>query len=101
MDEISYELREEGIRPSAREFEEHLAPRRRRLRVDGGHVGLAPRRRRWNELQNTPRDIKALSDHLVRLYRGRVRDMGVAGGLTRRRCEAISRPARSRAHRHI
>jgi len=74
MDEISYELRDEGI-PSARRFEEHL-----RLVADDcawtdGAWKLGARdTRRWNELQNTPRDIKALTDHLVRLYRVRVRE---------------------------
>ena len=31
-------------------------------------------RRRWNELQNTPRDIKTLSDHLVGVYRRAIAD---------------------------
>ena len=34
--------------------------------------------RRWNELQNTPRDIKVLSDYLVRCYRACIRDVDVA-----------------------
>jgi DGQHR domain-containing protein len=72
MDEISYELRSDGI-PNARSFEQHL-----RLVADAcawtsGTWELgAEDMRRWNELQNTPRDIKALSDYLVRLYRTRV-----------------------------
>lgn len=74
MDEISYELRHEGI-PTARQFEEHL-----RLIVgdcawtSGAWKLAADDTRRWNELQNTPRDIKALSDYLVRAYRRAVRD---------------------------
>ncbi|MEA2495232.1 MAG: hypothetical protein QOJ29_3143, partial [Thermoleophilaceae bacterium] len=73
MDEISHELREDGI-PSARLFSEHL----RMIANDchwtaGAWTLAADDTRRWNELQNTPCDIKALSDHLVRLYRRRVR----------------------------
>jgi DGQHR domain-containing protein len=73
MDEISSELREEGV-PSARLFAEEL----RRVApaccwTDGTWVFSHDDRRRWNELQNTPRDIKLLSDHLVRRYRQEVR----------------------------
>lgn len=73
MDEIAYDVRDEGI-PSTERFAEQL-----RLIADdchwtGGAWPLAhDDLRRWNELQNTPRDIKALSDHLVRLYRSRAR----------------------------
>jgi DGQHR domain-containing protein len=77
MDEITYTLREEGI-PSARQFEEHL----RIVAVDCAWTEGTWRlsvddRRRWNELQNTPRDIKALTDYLVGTYRTRVRGTAV------------------------
>lgn len=76
MDEISYELRTEGI-PSARLFEEQLALIADDCAWTSGAWTLAPGdTRRWNELQNTPKDIKALTDHLVRLYRARVRGSG-------------------------
>lgn len=69
MDEISHELREEGT-PSARLYSEHLRMIAEDCHWTAGAWRLAPDdTRRWNELQNTPRDIKALSDHLVRLYR--------------------------------
>lgn len=74
MDEIAYELRHDGT-PQARSFQEHL-----RLIADdcawtSGVWEIAPGdTRRWNELQNTPKDIKALTDHLVRIYRQRVRE---------------------------
>jgi DGQHR domain-containing protein len=73
MDEISYVLRDEGV-PTARRFEEHM----RLIAPDCAWTGGvwkfgASDKRRWNELQNTPRDIKTLSDYLVRLYRSRVR----------------------------
>jgi DGQHR domain-containing protein len=69
MDEISYQLREEGI-PSARLYAEHLRLIAGDCHWTAGSWRLATDdRRRWNELQNTPRDIKALSDYLVRHYR--------------------------------
>ena len=73
MDEISHELREEAI-PSARLYSEHLRMIAEDCHWTAGVWRLAADdRRRWNELQNTPRDIKALSDHLLRLYRRKVR----------------------------
>jgi DGQHR domain-containing protein len=76
MDEISYHLREEGI-PTARRFEEHLRLVAHDCAWTGGVWKFGGGdERRWNELQNTPRDIKTLSDHLVRLYRTRVRARG-------------------------
>lgn len=73
MDEMSYELREEGI-PSRRLFGEHLAMIATDCHWTSGSWPLATDDlRRWNELQNTPRDIRALSDYLVRAYRRVVR----------------------------
>jgi DGQHR domain-containing protein len=74
MDEIAYELRSEGI-PTARRFAEHLRLIEPDCAWTRGTWSLSTDdSRRWNELQNIPRDIKALSDHLVRLYRTRVRE---------------------------
>jgi DGQHR domain-containing protein len=74
MDEIAYELREEGV-PSARRFAEHLRFIAPACRWTGGVWDFAPDdRRRWNELQNTPRDIRLLSDFLVRHYRQAVQN---------------------------
>jgi DGQHR domain-containing protein len=82
MDEISYELREEGI-PSARLYAEHLRQVASDCHwTDGVWQFSGDDVRRWNELQNTPSDIRLLTDHLIRLYRRRVR----AG--TRRRVAA-------------
>lgn len=73
MDEISYVLREEGI-PSRRLFGEHLTLIAGDCHwVDGAWPLARDDLRRWNELQNTPRDIRALSDYLVRAYRQIVR----------------------------
>ncbi len=68
MDEIAYRL--DAALPTEEEFGAEL----RRIADDcawtGGfwQFGVGDRRR-WNELQNTPRDIKTLSDHLLRSYR--------------------------------
>ena len=68
MDEMAYQL--DCDIPSARDFEQQLA-----LILDdcawmeGTWHFSSSDQRRWNELQNTPRDIKTLSDHLVRTYR--------------------------------
>ena len=76
MDEITYKL-DEPI-PRAVDFEGEL-----QLIVDdcawteGEWVFAADDRRRWNELQNTPRDIKTLSDHLVTAYRRRSDPSGI------------------------
>ena len=73
MDEISYELRDEGV-PSHRLFCEHLSLVAAECHWTSGVWPLAPDdMRRWNELQNTPRDIRALSDYIVRSYRRKVR----------------------------
>jgi DGQHR domain-containing protein len=73
MDEISYELRDEGI-PTSRLFAQHLLPITEFCKWTEGIWNLAKDdQRRWNELQNTPRDMKALSDYLLKLYRRSVR----------------------------
>ena len=78
MDEISYELREHE-QPSVQMFVEHLRLVADACRWTSGIWDLsADDHRRWNELQNTPRDIKALSDYLVRRYRSCIRDVDVA-----------------------
>jgi hypothetical protein len=69
MDEISYFLRHEGI-PTSRRFAEHLRSIATICRWTHGVWNFSvDDQRRWNELQNTPRDIKVLSDHLLREYR--------------------------------
>jgi DGQHR domain-containing protein len=74
MDEIAYQLREEGI-PTSRLFEQHLALIAPMCQWTRGVWDFAPDdQRRWNELQNTPRDIKLLSDYLARGYRQAVDD---------------------------
>jgi DGQHR domain-containing protein len=74
MDEIAYELRDEGV-PTSRRFAEHLRLIAPLCAWTGGVWEFSTTdQRRWNELQNVPRDIKLLSDFLVRAYRRDVRD---------------------------
>lgn len=68
MDEMTYCLGDEV--PSARAFERELSKVATHCAWMGGSWQFGPSDvRRWNDLQNTPRDIKTLSDHLVRVYR--------------------------------
>jgi DGQHR domain-containing protein len=73
MDEIAYRL--DAALPTEEQFEQEL----RRIAdhcawTNGFWEFSAGDRRRWNELQNTPRDIKILSDHLVGVYRRAIAD---------------------------
>ena len=68
MDEMAYRLA--GDAPTAREFELELQLISDACAWMAGTWTFSPTdQRRWNDLQNTPRDIKTLSDHLVRIYR--------------------------------
>jgi DGQHR domain-containing protein len=68
MDEMTYRL--DGEIPTARQFERELGEIASQCAwTDGTWEFSATDRRRWNELQNTPRDIKTLSDFLVGKYR--------------------------------
>jgi DGQHR domain-containing protein len=69
MDEITYLHLDEGI-PTSRSFAAELAKIKDDCQWTAGVWPLAhDDQRRWNELQNTPRDIRALADYLVRTYR--------------------------------
>jgi DGQHR domain-containing protein len=68
MDEMTYRL--PGDIPAARDFEDGLAAIASDCAWTEGTWHFSDTdQRRWNEVQNTPRDIKTLSDHLVRVYR--------------------------------
>ena len=74
MDEITYELRDEGV-PSARRYAEHVRLISEHCHWTSGTWLFAPDdQRRWNELQNTPRDIKVLTDYVIGRYRAAVRE---------------------------
>ncbi len=74
MDEIAYALGEDEI-PSEEEFLCELGLIAKDCRWDKGSwkFGHGEQTCAWNELQNTPKDIVRLSDHLVNLYRRRNR----------------------------
>ncbi|MGO9791896.1 MAG: DGQHR domain-containing protein DpdB [Solirubrobacteraceae bacterium] len=68
MDEMTYKI--DAAMPTASDFEHELRLIGEECAwTDGTWQFGTSDRRRWNELQNTPRDIKLLSDHLVGLYR--------------------------------
>lgn len=79
MDEITFELATDI--PTAAEFERELMMVAPSCAWTTGVWQFAPGdERRWNELQNVPRDIKLLTDHLLRCYR----DARTASGLRTR-----------------
>ncbi len=78
MDEMAYRL--DPDIPTERDFEQSLQLITEYCAWTEGtwHFSEADHRR-WNDVQNTPRDIKTLSDHLVRAYRRATRsESGVA-----------------------
>lgn len=72
MDAIVDRYRRRGV-PSYDEFVANLRPLRSHCRWTAGDWLFDRRvRRRWNEIQNTPKDIELLVDHLLDLYRIKV-----------------------------
>jgi DGQHR domain-containing protein len=68
MDEMTYRL--PRAIPTARDFEDGLALIADDCAWTEGTWHFSDTdQRKWNEVQNTPRDIKTLSDHLLRVYR--------------------------------
>jgi DGQHR domain-containing protein len=72
MDTISDRL--DGVPiPTAEQYAEDLQPLQSLCHWTHGAWDLGDRRlRKWNEVQNTSKDISLLSDHLIALYRERV-----------------------------
>jgi DGQHR domain-containing protein len=69
MDEISFRLGEESI-PGRADFAQELAGIADSCRwTEGSWELVNGETTPWNELQNTPRDILRLTDHLLGLYR--------------------------------
>jgi hypothetical protein len=72
MDAIVDRYRRSG-QPSLEQFVENLRPLRSTCRWTQGEWQFGNgARRRWNEIQNTPKDIELLVDHLLEAYRKRV-----------------------------
>jgi hypothetical protein len=69
MDEIVFTLGD-GAVPSREDFAAELGLIAEACRWTDGSWELAPgESTAWNQLQNTPRDILSLTDHLLDLYR--------------------------------
>ncbi len=72
MDAISDRQRGNGI-PSENSFKEDLMPLRDVCRWTDGFWDLGPGRQiRWNEIQNTSKDVQLLSNYLLIQYKQRV-----------------------------
>jgi hypothetical protein len=70
MDAISDRFRRERL-PSYEDFRGDLLPLREVCRWTEGYWDFRPPRK-WNEIQNTSKDIKLLSDYLLSQYKDRV-----------------------------
>jgi DGQHR domain-containing protein len=74
MDAIADRYRRSGP-PTKEQFVANLQPLTAVCRWTSGEWVFARKvRRRWNEIQNTPKDIEILVDHLLVAYRSRVWD---------------------------
>jgi DGQHR domain-containing protein len=72
MDAISDRLRSAG-KPSAQQFRTDLEVIKDICRWTDGYWEFGPgAQRKWNEIQNTPKDIKLLANYLLVQYKGRV-----------------------------
>jgi DGQHR domain-containing protein len=72
MDAISDRFRSVGT-PSAQQFRADLESIKDICRWTDGYWEFGPgAQRKWNEIQNTPKDIKLLANYLLVQYKGRV-----------------------------
>jgi len=72
MDAISERKRDAGV-PSTEQFAEDLRPLREICRWTDGYWDFGPgQQRKWNEIQNTSKDLKLLSNYLLVQYKARV-----------------------------
>jgi DGQHR domain-containing protein len=77
MDAIAEQF--EQIEPDTADFEVHL-----RLIADlcawtSGSWKIGPYQRRWNDFQNTPRDVQVVADHLLSNYRRALKRLDARG----------------------
>jgi DGQHR domain-containing protein len=79
MDSIIDRHRHVGL-PTRAQFQADLEPLLPVCHWTGGCWDFGPgRRREWNDLQNTPKDVRLLSDHLVAQYKALVWGRGSGG----------------------
>ena len=79
MDAISDRFRSVGT-PSREEFAEDLSRLAPHCRWTAGTWEFGPgAQRKWNELQNTTKDVRLLANHLLTLYRREVWDRALTG----------------------
>ena len=72
MDAISDRYRTQGV-PSSEQFEANIAPLKDYCCWTTGHWEFGPgANRKWNEIQNTSRDIQLLASHLLVHYKTKV-----------------------------
>jgi hypothetical protein len=76
MDAIADRYREHAI-PTLEQFRADLEPLRAVCRWTDGYWSFGPGvQRKWNEIQNTPRDIQLLSNYLLVQYKELVWNRG-------------------------
>jgi DGQHR domain-containing protein len=73
MDAITEQFEE--FEPETSDFEAHLQLIAPLCAWTGGSWKLGRYRRRWNDLQNTPRDVQVVADHLLSAYRRARREL--------------------------
>lgn len=72
MDAIADRHRATGV-PTEEQFRQDLEPLREACRWTDGYWDFGPGdQRKWNEIQNTPRDIQLLANYLLVQYKARV-----------------------------
>jgi hypothetical protein len=72
MDAIADQYWDDEI-PSEELFFEHLEPVAPICRWSSGYWDFGPHaQRKWNELQNTPKDVQLLANHLLSEYKAKV-----------------------------
>jgi DGQHR domain-containing protein len=74
MDAIDEQFDE--IEPDVSDFVEHLHLIAPLCAWTGGNWRLGPYQRKWNDLQNTPRDVQVIADHLLSSYRRAIKRLG-------------------------
>lgn len=83
MDAIADRYRRFGI-PDVEQFRKDLEPLRDVCRWTDGYWDFGPGiQRKWNEIQNTPRDIQTLANYLLVQYKSRVWNRATDTGRTK------------------